>query len=84
MARNQPVRLNSAGIARLLKSPEFAAMVNDAAVRAAAGAGANAVVEPYSTDREAAAVVVPAEDQARDGVLTRGAAAAALEVKQKP
>jgi hypothetical protein len=84
VARNQSVRLNRAGIARLIKSPEFAALVNDAAIRAAAGAGPNAKVETYTTDREAAAVVVPAEDQAIGGALTRGAAAAGLEIKQKP
>lgn len=82
---NQPTfRLNRAGVAALLKSPEFIALVNDAAIRAAAGAGSDAQVEPYTTDRSAAAVVVPAEQQARDGALTRGAAAAGLEVKQKP
>ena len=38
----------------------------------------------YTTDRGAAAVMVPAEEQARDGALTRAAAAVGLEVKQKP
>lgn len=78
------VRLNHQAISKLLKSDAFAQLVNDAATRVAAHAGDNAHVDRYTTDRGAAAVVVPAEDQARDGKLTRAAAAAGLEVKQKP
>ncbi|WP_280410691.1 hypothetical protein [Nocardia asiatica] len=78
------IRLNTRNIEKLLKSAEFAAMTNDAARRVAANAGPDAEVQEYTTDRRAAAVVVPAEQQARDGVLTRAAAAAGLEVKQKP
>jgi hypothetical protein len=78
------IRLNTRNIEKLLKSAEFASMTNDAARRVAANAGPDAEVQEYTTDRRAAAVVVPAEQQARDGVLTRAAAAAGLEVKQKP
>lgn len=83
MARPR-VRLNRRAVGNLLKSDAFAQLANDAANRVAALAGENAQVERYTTDRGAAAVVVPAEDQARDGVLTRAAAAAGLEVKPKP
>ncbi len=82
MAANR-IRLNSRNIEKLLKSSEFAAMTNQAARRIAEAAGPDAEVQPYTTDRKAAAVVVPAEQQARDGVLTRAAASAGLEVKQK-
>ncbi|NEW27248.1 hypothetical protein [Nocardia cyriacigeorgica] len=79
------MRLNHRNIEKLLKSDAFANLVNDAAIRvAAASVSDNVHVDRYTTDRGAAAVVVPAEEQARDGVLTRGAAAAGLEVKQKP
>ncbi|MGH3725658.1 MAG: hypothetical protein ACRDUS_16235 [Mycobacterium sp.] len=37
-------------------------------------------IDEYTTDRAVATVTVPAERQAKDGVLTRGAAAAGLEV----
>ncbi|WP_454199588.1 hypothetical protein [Nocardia sp. Marseille-Q1738] len=78
------VRLNHEGIARLLKSREFAAVVKGAAHRVAAEAGEDATVSEYTTDRAAAAVSVPAEQQARDGVLTRAAASVGLEVKARP
>lgn len=78
------VRLNRQAVANYLKSDVVAQIVNDAANRIAANAGDNAQVEQYTTDREAAAVLVPAEEQARDGTLTRAAAAAGYEVKQKP
>ncbi|MGA5542702.1 hypothetical protein ACPCIR_12690 [Mycobacterium sp. NPDC051198] len=41
------------------------------------------VVDTYTTDRAAASVSVPAELQAKDGVLTRAAAAAGLDVRLK-
>lgn len=84
MARQTGVRLNNRNIGKFLKSDAVAAIVNAAAERIAAEAGPNAVVEQYTTDREAAAVLVPAEEQARDGTATRAAAAAGYEVKQKP
>lgn len=80
MAR-QRVRLNRAGVGKVLKSEAFAALANAAAAKVAAAAGEGAVVEGYTTDRGAAAVLVSAEDQALNGTLTRAAAAAGLEVK---
>lgn len=41
------------------------------------------VVDEYTTDRAAASVSVPAHLQAKDGVLSRAAAAAGLEVRLK-
>lgn len=43
-----------------------------------------AQVEEKVTDRAVVAVTVPAERQAKDGVLTRAAAAAGLEVTAYP
>jgi hypothetical protein len=78
------VRLDHDGLARLLKSQPVSALVKEAAHGVAAEAGEDATVSEYTTDRSAAAVRVPAEQQARDGRLTRAAAAVGLEVKQKP
>lgn len=79
---------DSAGIASILKGGEFASMVRDAAERIAANArgqtGADVVVDSYTTDRAAASVTIRDPRgvllQVRDGVLTRAAAAAGLEV----
>jgi hypothetical protein len=49
----------------------------------ASAAGDDAVVDDYTTDRAAGSVSVPAEQQAKHGVLTRAAAAAGLEVHSK-
>lgn len=80
---NPRVRLNNANVGKLLQSPAFAALVNRVANEVAAAAGSDAVVEEYTTDRGAAAVMVPAEDQAIYGTLTRAAEAVGLEVVQK-
>lgn len=61
-----------------------AAAISDLASQVAGQAGPDAKIKTYTTDRAAAAVSVPAELQARDGVLTRAAAAAGLEVTAKP
>lgn len=53
------------------------------AARIAAEAGSDAKVKLYTTDRAAASVTVPAEQQAKDGVLTRAASAAGLEVRPR-
>ncbi len=74
--------LDLAGGAEVLKMTADA--VKNLADQIAAGAGEGAKVETYVTDRPAAAVSVPAEAQAKDGVLTKGAAAAGLEVVAKP
>jgi hypothetical protein len=57
--------------------------INALARQIAAQAGADAEVDEYTTDRAAAAVSVPAEQQAKDGALTRAASAAGLEVRAK-
>ncbi|MFC9768834.1 hypothetical protein [Rhodococcus jostii] len=74
-------RLDRTGVAEVLKSPAAAALINATARSVASKAGDSAEVSEYTTDRRAAAVSVPAEDQARDGALTRAAAAAGLEVR---
>lgn len=78
------VRLNNRTIANLLKSQGVADLVNRAAREVAAHAGEDADVDEYTTDRGAASVAVPAEQQAIEGALTRAAAAASLEVRQRP
>ena len=75
-------KLNRKGGAEVLKQVAAQA-VNAAARRVASGAGPDAEVDTYTTDRAAAAVRVPAEQQAKDGVLTRAASAAGLEVRSK-
>lgn len=86
----QSFRLDSAGIRKVLKSTEVRAAVNqialDIKVRVAAKVppGTTVTIDEYTTDRDAAAVVI--EDyraagwQARDGVLTRSAGEAGFEV----
>ena len=78
------VRLNHATIAKILKSQGVVDLVNRAAREVAAHAGEDADVDEYTTDRGAASVAVPAEQQAIEGALTRAAAAASLEVRQRP
>jgi hypothetical protein len=73
--------LDLAGGAAVLK--EMAAgRIAEIAETVAAGAGADTDVTQRVTDRARAAVRVPAEQQAKDGVLSRAAAAAGLEVVQ--
>ncbi|MFD7410620.1 hypothetical protein [Kitasatospora purpeofusca] len=85
--------LDSAGVREVLHSAEVRAMVDDAAgqvadrVRAGVRAPETVQVDAYSTDREAARVTVADVRamawQARDGVLTRAAAAIGAEVKER-
>lgn len=75
-------RLNRKGGAEVLKQLAAPA-INAVARQVAAGAGEDAEVDEYTTDRAAASVAVPAEQQAKDGVLTRAASAAGLEVRAK-
>ena len=89
---NVTVRLDHRGIEQLLKS---AAMANAVAARAEEIAGqvraqrsdADVVVDRYETDRAAASVTVrdvrAQAWQARDGLLTRAAAGAGLEVTER-
>lgn len=77
---------NSPGIAQILRTTEFGqtAAAQRIAARVAAETGADVVVDSYVTDRRAASVTVRDVRargwQARDGILTRAAAAAGLEV----
>lgn len=71
--------LDTDGGAEVLKelvADEIAAL----AAQIAAEAGDDATVETSVTDRARGTVTVPAELQAKDGVLTRAASAAGLEV----
>ncbi|MFJ4799201.1 hypothetical protein [Kitasatospora purpeofusca] len=85
--------LDAAGVREVLHSPEVRAMVDQAAeqiaerVRAGVRAPEAVQVDAYSTDREAARVTVTDVRamawQARDGVLTRAAAAIGADVKER-
>jgi hypothetical protein len=75
-------RLDRKGGAEVLKQIA-AGQINALARQIAAQAGEDAEVEEYTTDRAAASVSVPAAQQAKDGVLTRAASAAGLEVRAK-
>lgn len=74
--------LDVAGGAEVLKGMAVASIAGIAAA-VAAGAGPDAVVTQGVTDRARATVRVPAEQQAKDGVLSRAASAAGLEVVQR-
>lgn len=75
------VRVDSKGIRRILKAAPMRAVVNGAARKVASKAGKGASVREYTTDREAASVAVPAEQQAIHGRLTKAARQAGLEVR---
>lgn len=86
------VQVDEAELGRVLRSAEVSAAVLEVAGQVAANARAGirsgqVYVRPYVTDRAAAAVTVAHPRalawQARDGVLTRAAAAAGLEVRSR-
>lgn len=91
MARTRFVR-DSAGVAAILNSPPVSAAVGALAERTAAAAraqkpGADIVVDRYTTDRAAASVTIRDVRgrlwQVRDGVLTRAASSAGLEMNSR-
>ena len=85
-------RLDRAGVREILQGSEVRKLVNVTAsevaanVRALLPAGATVDVTSYTTDRSAAAVTIVDVRgmgwQARDGVLTRAAGFARLEVRE--
>lgn len=80
------VRLDHAGIAKLLKSQPIRDMTNEAARKVGTSAGGSSKgvkVDEYTTDRTAASVKVPAARQAKSGALTRAAAANGLQVRAR-
>lgn len=82
-------RLDHGGIAELLKSGGFASAVHAVAESIAGGINVDAeegvVVDDYTTDRAASSVTIRDVRgmlwQVRDGVLTRAASGAGVEVK---
>lgn len=74
--------LNLAGGAEVLKEMA-AASIAGIAETVAAQAGPDAEVTQKVTDRARSSVRVPADQQAKDGVLSRAASAAGLEVVQR-
>lgn len=78
--------LDVEGGAEVLKEMS-ASVISELALQVAAAADEGATVDEYAQiaekvgDRFRASVSVPADRQARDGVLTKAAAAAGLEVK---
>ncbi|WP_027500809.1 hypothetical protein [Rhodococcus sp. UNC363MFTsu5.1] len=89
----KPFRLNRAGVGKILKSDEVTSMATGvaeqvgAAVRTQVGPDVLVRVDPYTTDRGAAAVVIAdqhgAAMQASDGALSKAAAAVGLTVTSK-
>lgn len=87
------IRLDSRGITQILKSRGVAAAVHDlteevaTAVRSQVPDAEDVVVDDYITDRAASSVTIRdargREWQIRDGVLTRAAASAGVEVKSR-
>jgi hypothetical protein len=87
----ESLRLDAAGVREVLKGPEVRQLVDSVAEEVAANvrvlvpAGTPVEVRGYTTDRGAATVVVADRRamawQARDGILTRAASFARLEVK---
>lgn len=85
-------RLDRAGIREVLQSSEVRQLIDSTAgevaanVRALLPAGTTVDVASYTTDRAAAAVTIADVRgmgwQARDGVLTRAAGFARLEVRE--
>lgn len=85
-------RLDTAGVREFLRGPEVRQLIDGKAtevaanVRALVAAGTPVEVRGYTTDRGAATVVVAHRLamgwQARDGILTRAAGFAQLEIRE--
>ncbi|WP_405848157.1 hypothetical protein OG211_12420 [Streptomyces niveus] len=85
-------RLDSAGVREVLRGNEVRQLINGKAgevaanVRAMVPSGTPIEVRSYTTDRGAATVVVADRRamawQARDGILTRAAGFAQLEIRE--
>ncbi len=80
---------DSRGLQQILNSPQVAAAVHNLAQTVANNIdpSLDVVVDDYTTDRAASSVTVREADaklrQIRDGLLTRAAAAAGLEVRER-
>ncbi len=82
------VKLDHKGLRQILHDPETRAMVHAAAVSVDSRVDhPDSVVDDYTTDRVASSVTIrhPTAKllQARDGILTRAAAAEGLEVTER-
>ncbi|MFE2497086.1 hypothetical protein [Streptomyces scopuliridis] len=85
-------RLDAAGVREILRGPEVRQLIDGKAgevaanVRALISPGTRVEVRAYTTDRGAATVVVADRRamgwQARDGILTRAAGFAQLEIRE--
>jgi hypothetical protein len=88
----QDFRLDAAGVREILRGPEVRQLIDGLAGEVAANLrvlvppGTPIEVRGYTTDRGAATVVVADRQamgwQARDGILTRAAGFAGLEVRE--
>jgi hypothetical protein len=82
------IKLDHAGMAEMLKSAPVAAVIASATEEVAANAADTdgspypVAVHHYTTDRAAGSVSIPEAAQAIRGSLTKGAAAAGLEVSE--
>ncbi|MBW0270778.1 hypothetical protein ATM97_07095 [Nocardia sp. MH4] len=85
MALRVKVTLDREEVGRLLRTAwgDDVAELANAVARAAGGRRKGARVRRFTSDRQKAAVSVPAARQAKDGALTRAAAAVGLTVRGK-
>lgn len=83
MSKPAKFKLNYKGLGEVLRAPRTAAAVNAAAAELRDRAGPDAELNEYTTDRRAASISVPAEQQATDGLLTKAAAAVGLTVRNR-
>jgi hypothetical protein len=75
--------LDHAAIGQIMKSdPGLVAAVDAAAESVHRNAGIGASIHHYTTDRHVAGITVAAENQAKNGQLTRAAGISGAEVRQ--
>jgi hypothetical protein len=77
------VSINRKTVAKIARGKEIYGLVNTACDVIAEAVEGDAFTSRYTTDRRAGGVTVLAEDQARDGALTRAVAKVGLEFKAK-
>lgn len=85
MASGPVFKIDKKAIAELAKGAAAQAVVTGVAnkIAAATGVDVDAEVQEYRTDRAVASVVVSADDQAADGVLSRAASAVGITISAR-
>ena len=75
------ITLDRSGVAKILRGEAVADLVYAVGHAVQAEIGEDGELAEYTTDRRGVSVSVPAELQARDGLLSRAAASVGLTVK---